>query len=169
MVGEGGEWNFEKLGPEHGAFHHFHLGVVGAVMGLPKGVLVGYAREHRHEDPAFPFDAGALAAAGYGLGRRAPPAPPAVAGDAARPLVDRWSARRLCDLGSWEHHQIVPDEAGGGTPFVISTRSHSEERMIEYHVWSAEGDEPRFTGSVHDHGDRAAAIIHAVRELVHGG
>jgi type VI secretion system secreted protein VgrG len=165
VFGDDGEWCFGKRGPEYAPFHHFHFGVVGAGIGLPKGVLVRYARDHHQEDPETPFDAGALAAAGWGLGRKAPPEPPRAPGAEASPLVEGWTAHRLCDLGSWEHHQLVRADVAGAAPITIALRPRSEERRIEYEAWSADGDEPRAAGSLpDDHEGRDAALRAVVRE-----
>jgi hypothetical protein len=46
MTREGGEWDFLKHSPRYEGFHHFHRGVIGRAMGLPKGALIRHATKH---------------------------------------------------------------------------------------------------------------------------
>jgi len=55
MIREGGEWDFNKLGPRYEAFHLFHLGMIGRALGLPKRALMRYARKH-HTRPDVAVD-----------------------------------------------------------------------------------------------------------------
>jgi type VI secretion system secreted protein VgrG len=42
-IAPGGAWDYERLGAEYAAYTSFHLGVVGAAMGLPEGALLRQA------------------------------------------------------------------------------------------------------------------------------
>jgi type VI secretion system secreted protein VgrG len=45
MTKPGAEWDFHKHGSQYEAFHHFHFGMIGRCMGLPKGALIRHAKK----------------------------------------------------------------------------------------------------------------------------
>ncbi len=45
----GGEWDYERLDPRYARYANFHLGVVGAAMGIPEGALMRLAGISRRD------------------------------------------------------------------------------------------------------------------------
>src|SRR5262249_22402330 len=128
MLQDDGEWGFRDLEPQYEFFRYLHLGVVGAAMGLPRGVLLRYTEKRCATAGVLSAEAGALITLGHNTfrkrrrrgtqeGFRSPPCN----------MHTATTIHRLSDLDGWEFYEIAGDAV-----YVIGMRAHFETRQIEY-------------------------------------
>jgi type VI secretion system secreted protein VgrG len=142
MIDEGGEWDFKKQDVHYKLFGQLHLGITGAAMGLPKGVLVRHTEKICAQTEAPSEDARALVSQGYdtfraSLKKLAPTDP------LQESALSDAHARRMSDFDGWEFYK-----SQGTYGPVVRMRPHSEMSEVEYEIWHPDEESPRATGSI---------------------